>query len=195
MARSTRVNREDPFPSEDLEHHRGLVMGLGAVQILAGLFAIGSNVWATLASVVFFGFILLAAGIVQVVLAFSGRGWQGLAVHVVLGVLSFVSGVLLLRAPWMGEEALTLLLAAWLLVGGIAETIYAIAGRHRHWGLSLIGGIVSGVLGVLLLLQFPVSALWFLGLYIGIRLVLQGVTWMTVGAAARRGADRLHPAH
>jgi uncharacterized membrane protein HdeD (DUF308 family) len=190
-------NLETPvlgIPAEEVERHFGLVVALGVVLLLVGALAISSNVIATLASVAFFGMLFAIAGITQIVLAFSTRGFFGIALHLMLGLLSLVSGVLLIRAPAMGAGALTLVIAAWLLASGLGQTLHAIVERHAHWGLSFVSGVVGALLGTLLLASFPESSLWFLGLYMGVQFVMQGITWLTLAFAVHRDVAHFHPA-
>jgi len=182
------------FPAEFLDSHLGLFVLLGTFLVGVGLIAMFSSMFATLASVFLFGLLAVAAGVAEVILAFSSHEWGGRLLHVVIGILSIVAGTLMLRAPLMGASALTLVLAAWFLASGIGEVITALTERFHHWGVALFSGLIVSLLGVMLLAQWPVSGLWFIGLYIGVRFVMQGITWLSLAAAAHRTAGRLHAA-
>lgn len=182
------------LPAEELERHFGLVVTLGAVLMVVGALALSANVIATLASVVFFGTLFLMAGITQIALAFSSRGFHGIAVHLMLGLASVVAGVLFLRAPLMGASALTLVIASWLLVSGFGQVIHSFVERPHHWGFQVFGGLVGAFLGTMLLASWPVSSLWFLGMYMGIQLLVQGATWLSLAFTAHREVAHMHPA-
>jgi uncharacterized membrane protein HdeD (DUF308 family) len=181
------------FPGPELTRRWGLLLALGALLVLVGFLALGSSFVATMASVLFFGALMIAGGITEVVLAFSGKGWQGTALHLLMGVLAAVAGFLMLRAPLMGASALTLLIAAWLLVSGVGQAIHAAIDRTRLWGLSVASGIIAALLGLMLIGQWPVSSLWFIGVYMGVRFICEGVTWVALALAVRSHASRLGP--
>jgi uncharacterized membrane protein HdeD (DUF308 family) len=170
------------------------VLVLGAVQVVVGVLALSSLLIATLASVVAFGIFLVAAGIIHVVLAFTGRRGRAFFVHLIGGILAGVVGLMLIGAPVVGAEVLTALLAAWLLVSGAIQVIYSLVERYRRWGWTFTSGAVSFLLGLLLFAQFPVAALWFPGLAIGLALILYGVTFIALGIADRPPTHRGHAA-
>ena len=48
-----------------------------------------------------------------------------------------------------------------------------------------MGGIIDLVLGVMIWQEWPASALWVVGLFIGINLVFRGINWIALGLALR----------
>jgi uncharacterized membrane protein HdeD (DUF308 family) len=177
--------------SEALHERSTALLVLGSVITVLGVAALFSNVAATVTSVYFFGGLMLAAGITELVLTFFARRWTGVASHLIIGVLAAVAGVFIIRAPLMGAGTLTLLLSAWLLASGIGEVVYSLAYRTENWGWTLASGIASGVLGGLLLASWPSSSVWALGLYVGIALIFHGANWIAHGVAVRRGSTAL----
>ena len=87
---------------EGVRKARGWLLGLGIVLILVGTLALGAAVFATIASVIFFGWLLLVAGAIEVGYAFSQPKWGGLILHVVNGVLGVVAGFILVLHPAAG---------------------------------------------------------------------------------------------
>src|SRR4029077_20317291 len=100
-------------------------------------------------------------------------------------VLSIVVGVLFLRAPGGALAALTLLVACFLMVGGLFKIIAAVSYRFAAWGWSLASGIIDLFLGVLIWQEWPASALWVIGLFVGINMIFRGFTWIALGLALR----------
>src|SRR4051812_14756325 len=90
---------------------------LGVALLVVGFIALGSLVLASLATAVAIGALLLAGGIAEVVGAFWGRGWGGIFLHLLSGVLSIIVGVLFLRAPVDAVLTLTLLAVCLLMTG------------------------------------------------------------------------------
>lgn len=178
--------------AEELDKHFGSVVALSIVMMVVGIAALFSNLAATVASMMFLGSLFAVGGITQIVLAFSARGFSGVAIHLVMGVLSVITGVILWRAPLVGAGALTLVVATWLLVSGLGQALHAAVERYPHWGMSLCSGLIGALLGSLLLATFPVSSLWYIGLYVGIMFLVQGATYLALSIAIHRKVGRPH---
>jgi uncharacterized membrane protein HdeD (DUF308 family) len=158
---------------------------LGIALVVLGTIALGSVVIASLAAAVVIGTLLLLSGVAEVVGAFWCRCWSGFFLELLSGVLSIVIGVLFLRAPVDALLALTLLLACFLMVGGIFKIVAALSYRFAAWGWALAGGIIDVILGVLIWQQWPASALWVIGLFVGINLLFRGFNWIALGLSLR----------
>jgi uncharacterized membrane protein HdeD (DUF308 family) len=102
------------------------------------------------------------------------------------GLLEVVVGFLVLRAPLDAALLFTLLLAAYLLVGGLFRLFAALALWFPGSGWVAFSGLVSALLGVALAMQWPSDALWFIGTCVGIDLILHGATWIAFALSARR---------
>jgi uncharacterized membrane protein HdeD (DUF308 family) len=158
---------------------------LGVALIVVGVIALGSLVIASLATAVALGALLLVGGAAETVGAFWSRGWSGFFLHLLSGVLSIVVGVLFLWAPVDALLALTLLLACLLMVGGVYKIVAALSYRFEAWGWPLVSGVIDLILGVLIWMEWPASALWVIGLFVGISLVFRGFNWIGLGVALR----------
>lgn len=166
---------------------------LGVALILLGGVALGSVVTASIAAAVVIGSLILLGGLVEAVGAFWSRGWSGTFLHLLSGVLSIVVGLLFLRAPVGALEALTLLTAGFLLVGGIFKIVAAASYRFAAWGWPMAGGLVEVALGGLILAEWPGSAFWVLGTFLGISLIFRGANWIALGLALRSRPARPAP--
>ena len=105
--------------------------------------------------------------------------------HLLSGVLSIVVGLMFLRAPVDALAALTLLAACFLMVSGIFKIVAAVSYRFAAWGWPLVSGVIDVLLGLLIWQDLPESALWVVGLYVGINLFFRGVNWIALGLAVR----------
>jgi uncharacterized membrane protein HdeD (DUF308 family) len=156
---------------------------VGVALVVLGGIAIGATFVASLAVAVTLGILILLGGVVETVGAFWCREWSGFFLHLLSGVLSIVVGVLFLRAPVGALLALTILIASFLMVGGIFKIVAALSYRFAAWGWPLVSGVIDVVLGVLIWQQWPASALWVIGLFVGIIMVFRGVDWIALGLA------------
>jgi uncharacterized membrane protein HdeD (DUF308 family) len=160
---------------------------LGIALIVLGSVAVGAAWLTTLASVLLFGWLLVFSGVMEAVAAFWAGQWSGFFLHLLSGVLNVVVGVLILAHPGAVAVGLTLLLAVFFLVAGLFRIIAAVALRFPNWGWAVLGGGITALLGVLIWAQWPSSALWVIGTFVGIDLLFRGWAWVMFGLAARHG--------
>jgi uncharacterized membrane protein HdeD (DUF308 family) len=135
------------------------------------MMALGWSVLTTLVSVVLFGWFLLLGGVLSVVHAFLQRRWGGFFLELFAGILYAVFGLMVVGNPAASAFALTLLIAVFLMIGGIFRIITALTVRFHHWIWVLLNGVVSLLLGLIIWSQLPLSALWVIGLFIGIDMI------------------------
>lgn len=183
-----------PHPPTYFSLHHGLselrtswlwFVVLGGVLIVLGFVALGAIVAASLATVMVIGCLMLFSGIAETIGAFWSWRWSGFFLHLLSGVLSIVVGLMFLRVPIGALLTLTLLLACLLMVGGVFKIIASLSFRFSAWGWPLLSGIIDLILGVMIWQQWPASALWVIGMFLGINLVFRGFNWIGLGLALR----------
>ena len=171
---------------DELKKRSGWFIGLGVALVILGTIALGSSVMFTLASMVFIGYLLVVGGILQTAHAFLAKRWGGFFLDLLTGVLNIVVGLLIAAHPAAVAAALTLLIAMFLILGGIFRIMLALAIRFQHVFWLVLHGIISVALGVMILQEWPVSGLWVIGLFIGIDMVFNGWTLIMLGLVARK---------
>lgn len=155
----------------------GWYLALGILLILVGFYAIYAEGLATLASIFALGFVLLIAGVAQIVGAFMSRGAGHVILLLLVGFLDIIVGFALLQHPAIGALAVTLLLAALFLFGGIFRFVSALWLQFPNYGWVAFSGVISFILGLLLWMQWPVSAFWFIGFAVGLNFIFAGIAW------------------
>ncbi len=165
----------------------GWIIALGVVYVVAGLIALGSVVTATVASVLVVGVMMIIAGVAEVFSAFQIKSWGKFLLWVLLGVLYIVAGFVTFENPLLAAVLLTLSLGASLLASGVMRIILAFSmKRETPWVWVLLSGVITLLLGVLILARWPVSSLYILGLFLGIDLIQAGAGWIGLGFGLRR---------
>lgn len=190
MATQTRTGPRVSHQSVDLSVYSnrwGWPLLLGVLLVLAGAVALSSVLISTMATVLLFSVIVASAGVLQIAAAFTAHGWRGFSVHLIVGVIGVVIGGMLLLRPMAGASALTFLFATLFFASGIARIVYSLSERFERWGWTLVSGVVSVFLGLVLLAQWPLSSLWFLGMLLGIELLFSGASWIAFSLLLRRG--------
>jgi len=140
---------------------------------------------ATIGTALVMGWLLVFSGVIEMVHAFGVRRWGGFFLHLIGGVLGVLVGLLVVTHPVAGAIAWTLLFASFLTVLGLFRLIAAVSLKFPHWGWAVFDGIVTLGLGILLWADWPWSGLWFLGLSVGISLVLRGWSYVMFAIAIR----------
>jgi uncharacterized membrane protein HdeD (DUF308 family) len=171
-----------------VRRHWVLFLCEGIALVVLGMLALLAPVIASVAATVFFGWILLVSGIVGLIATFRARHAPGFGWSLLSAVVGTVAGLLLLVWPLQGTLSLTAVLIAFLLVEGAVSIMYALEHRSAlsgRWGWMLTSGIVDVILGILLLAGLPGTALWALGLLVGINLLFGGWALILMALHAR----------
>lgn len=163
---------------------------LGIALVVLGTICIVEPLVPSLASVVMLGFLLMAAGITQIVSAFWSGRWSGMLLHVLIGVLYVVVGYMIVDAPVVNMVLITKFIAIFLVVSGAFRIVSALVVRFQDWGWALLNGGVTLLLGIIINRQLPEASLWVIGLFIGIEMVFNGWAWVMLSLGLRAVAKR-----
>jgi len=147
----------------------------GGLMILAGILALVYPLVSSLTVVVLLGCVLIASGIVQGISLIDAGDLPHFWLQLVSVVLSVLIGVLLILHRGAGLLVLTLLLLVYLMVEGIAKVSFSLAIRpFPNWGWVLASGILTILVAFYLWASFPVTAVWLLGVLLGVQLICEG---------------------
>jgi uncharacterized membrane protein HdeD (DUF308 family) len=166
----------------------GWFLALGLLLVVLGTVAIGYSclVEITEAAVWLFGWLLLAGGVAEILHAFRVSRWSGTLLHVLIGVLYIVVGFMTIDNPLGQAILLTRFIAIFLMIGGLFRIFASLVQQFPGWGAVLLNGIVSLVLGGMIYKGWPSSGLWFIGLYIGIEMIMNGWAWIFLSLGLKR---------
>jgi uncharacterized membrane protein HdeD (DUF308 family) len=172
--------------AEEIHQNWGWFLALGISLTILGFVALGAVFWTTLVSMMSLGWLVLLSGAFEVLASFGSSKWSGFLMNLFAGILYMVIGGMVLANPFASASVATLLLAALFFIGGLFRTIGAAALQHPRWGWAVFDGVVTMLLGALIWAQWPSSALWLIGTWVGINFIFRGCSWMMLGLAARR---------
>lgn len=171
---------------EEIGRRWGWLLGMGILLVVLGMTAIGASVFVTLATMVFLGSLMLLGGILQTLHAIAMRGWSGFYVDLIAGVLYSVIGFMVITHPGATAVALTMIIAALLILGGIFRILIALAVCYQNRVWLLLHGIVNLLLGFAIWHDWPLSGLWVIGLFIGIDMILNGWSLIMLSLVAKK---------
>jgi uncharacterized membrane protein HdeD (DUF308 family) len=162
---------------EALRKGRRRLMIAGVLATIIGVVAIVVPAVASVATAIFIGWILIAASAFIMVDAFSVKDRGRMALRIVFALLTFAAGLYLVAAPLRGTFTLTVVLVMWFMVTGCVRLVIGIAERGvPGWWLTVLGGVLSIVLGIFIAEQLPSSASWAIGLVVGVDMLFAGTT-------------------
>jgi uncharacterized membrane protein HdeD (DUF308 family) len=165
----------------------GWIVALGVVYLIVGLIALGSVVTATVASVWVVGIMMVIAGIAEIVNAFQIKTWGKFLLWLLLGALYVVAGLVTFQNPLLAAAILTLMLGVALLVSGVVRIVLAFGMKEgAPWIWVALSGVITLILGLMILARWPVSSLYVLGIFLGIDLVFAGASWIGIGLSLKR---------
>ena len=171
-----------------VRRHWVLFLSEGILLVVLGILALLAPVMASVAATVFFGWILFLSGLLGLISTIRARRAPGVWWSLVSALIGMAAGVLLLGWPVLGALSLTAVLIAFLFAEGIVSIMYALEHRNAlsgRWGWMLASGIIDVTLAVLLFLGLPGTALWALGLILGINLIFGGWALIFMALHAR----------
>jgi uncharacterized membrane protein HdeD (DUF308 family) len=165
----------------------GKLMGFGILLIVLGLLSIAYTTLATLISIIILGFLLSLGGIVIIydTIHFWWGRWSGFSLHLLTGTLYFIAGLILINNPLMASVSLTLLIGIFYVVIGIIRLINGFNTLLPNKTWRIVNGIISLLLGVLILSGWPASSLFIIGLFVGIDLLIFGWIYVMTALSAK----------
>ncbi|MFL6796594.1 MAG: HdeD family acid-resistance protein [Xanthobacteraceae bacterium] len=175
---------------EPLRANWGWIVALGVLFVVLGLIALGSVVAATAASVFVVGIMMVIAGVAEIVHAFQVKTWGKFLLWLVLGALYVLAGAVTFSNPLLAAAILTLVLGASLVASGIMRIMLAFGLKEgTPWIAVALSGVITLVLGLMILARWPVSSLYVLGIFLGIDLVFAGASWIAIGLGLKTRAQ------
>lgn len=157
-------------------HRRGWSVAWGIALIVIGILALLMPGVAALATVFMLAWLLIFAGIVELIHAFQTRRRSGFGWKLAAAVITLILGLCILLFPVAGIATLALWIGAFIFAGGIVRLILAFRVRPaKGWGWVLLDGLLAIVIGGLIAWGWPASSIAFIGLLTGFWLLFSGV--------------------
>ncbi len=164
----------------------GWFVGLGLASTILGVLALGLTVSATLASVLIVGSFMVLIGAAEILIGLRARSWSRVVFWELAGLLYLVAGSFAIFDPVPASFLITLLLGAGLLATGAVRIML---GLQMHGstpkGPLLLAGVVTGLLGLVIVIGWPGNSLMVLGTLLGIDLIFYGISWLIFGLGLR----------
>jgi uncharacterized membrane protein HdeD (DUF308 family) len=169
--------------------HWRLMMFQGVVMIILGVLAVAAPVIATIAIDIYVGWLFLFSGVIGLIALFSSHHIPAFLWTLITAALSVALGILLIWKPVEGALSLTFLLTAFFLVEGVFQIATSLVYRDSlpgTWGWMLASGVSDLLLVAIIVLGWPATGVWVLGLLVGINLFMSGWAIVMMAFAGRQ---------
>lgn len=165
------------------KNNKGPSKIVGILMIICGIVAMGSPFLMGAIMTSMIGIMLILGGISEMFISFS-NGWKAGLLTLLTGLLTIMAGVVVLKNPLFASSLFTILMVGYFIADGIIRSVGAFKLKgNAGWGLALFSGIMSVVLGFMLMQGWPVSGLMAIGIFAGVRLLFRGMNMLS-GASA-----------
>jgi len=152
----------------------------GTLLLLAGIVAVFLPEITSLTLSYFIGWMLVIGGIISgyhVIQSYNTK-WIAWFKPATLELI----GILLLLYPMTGIAAVRLLLIIYFLLDGFAGIMFGLEFRpYRGWVWMITDGIISFLLAIIFLIGWPFSSVLLVGLFVGISLLVDGISMLVIG--------------
>ncbi|MER6113374.1 HdeD family acid-resistance protein [Streptomyces hirsutus] len=182
MARSTPPRGE----AAKLKSGFGRLAALGVILVVAGLIGLFYTGFATLTTMVLFGWLLLIGGVVSLLHAVQARHSNFFWLAVIVAALNIAAGVVVLHTPEAAAEALTMFAALLFLTGGVFRLVGSMVVRGPQFGVTFLQGVLGLLLGILVLITWPSSSQYVIGAFLSLTLLFDGLGLIATGYGGRR---------
>jgi uncharacterized membrane protein HdeD (DUF308 family) len=194
------VSPHAPFPAVKLEdefrHLRSQwcwFLALGILLAVCGTAAVvfpAVTFVTSFAAMAILGISLIVAGVSTIIAALWAGKWSGVLLHLLVGIVYVMVGLTITDRPGASAALMTSFVAAFFIIAGVFRVVAALILRFTHWGWALLNGAVTFLCGVVIYRHFPESALWVIGLLVGLEMLFYGWSWIMLALAIRRIPDK-----
>ncbi len=162
----------------DLKTVATALMVFGVLTLGVGVFLVADPEETLKVFTVIFGIFLLIDGILAIAAAVLGRV-ESRALLSVVGVVSAIAGLILIKKPFQSLTVLIVILGIWLVVAGVARFVYAFTASEGR-GAYLVIAAIDTIAGIVIL-SWPHPSLKTLAVIAGIVFIVRGLIYMWAG--------------
>ena len=150
----------------------------GVVTLGVGVFFVVSPHETLSTFTVIAGIFLLVDGVLAIFGSIFGKG-EGRGLLALIGVLSAIAGLVLIKKPFDTLVAFTLIVGVWFVVAGIVRFVVALGSPEGRGG-NILTAILDLIAGILIL-AWPDLGLATVAVIIGIVLIMRGALFIVAG--------------
>ena len=185
MSNASNVRPSAHNLGESIERLRGkwaAITAFGVLLVILGFAALGFSLVATIVTVTLNGIFFLIAGAAEIAIGMHARDWGRFFLWVLGGVVYIAAGILCVANPILASTVLTLVLGAGLIAAGVVRALLATQLPADHpRALVFLAAAVTILLGLIIVIHWPLDSVYVLGTLLGVDLLFHGVGWASFG--------------
>lgn len=175
---------------EKAKENSGRLILLGIVEVVIGVVAIMAPGLTGVAVTLMVGVLLMLGGFARILASIKAGSFGAGALGILAGGFAIIAGVVSIASPRVGLAALTLILAFYFFVDGINRLAMGFTMKPASgWAWMAVGGVLTLILGLLILAEWPVSGEWAVGTLVGIHFLFTGVSMISIGISAKKATS------
>lgn len=150
------------------------VLGLGML-VLPKITTISFGLMLCLTFIVYGGY--------KVINAILTRNYsRHFVLNIVTGLLLFLAGVFLFMAPMFNLLLITSAIGVYFILESISSIAFAVQNKNTlyFWWLAILVSVMQFLLGLIIILGLPSTALWVVGVLAGINFLIAGVVLISM---------------
>ena len=177
--------------ADEVRANWGWLMFMGVALTILGIIGLYMAGTLTIVSILWFGLLVSAGGVLTLIDAFRAEGWKAKLWQILIALAYIVAGIVMVMNPGASAAWFTMFIAAFLFISGIFRVVigFQIRDEVKGWAWTVFGGIASIVLAFMIFAQWPLSGLWVIGLFIAIEMIMQGTSMISIAMAAKASKD------
>jgi len=164
----------------------GAIFAFGLLLMVLGLASLIFAFVSTLAMVTLNGVFFLVAGAAEIGVGMHAKTWGRFFLWVIGGILYIGAGIFCILEPIAASTILTLLIGAGLIAAAVVRAWLGFelpSGPNR--GFVWLGSAVTFLLGLIIVMSWPMSSLYVLGTLLGVDLLFHGAGWVSFALGLR----------
>jgi uncharacterized membrane protein HdeD (DUF308 family) len=164
----------------------GAIFAFGLLLMVLGVASLIFAFVSTLAMVTLNGVFLIVAGAAEIGVGMHAKTWGRFFLWVIGGILYIGAGIFCILDPIAASTILTLLIGAGLIAAAVVRAWLGFelpSGPNRS--LVWLGAAVTFVLGLSIVMSWPMSSLYVLGTLLGVDLLFHGAGWVSFALGLR----------
>jgi uncharacterized membrane protein HdeD (DUF308 family) len=178
--------------SDEAKGRAGWGIFLGILTAVLGVLLMAYPLITATITTILLGCILLVVGVVDIILALRSHTAGSFFWRLLLGVVYGAAGVMLLTSPLWGVAVLTVVLGSILLIEAVVTLVLGFQMRPLSgWGTFVFDGVITAILGLLILAKWPSSSMWAIGTLVGAAVLVRGITRITLSARLRKAVGTI----
>ena len=131
---------------------------------------------------------LIIYGGYKAINAFLTRNYtRHFVLNIILGLLLLTAGILLFMAPMFNLILITSIIGVYFLLESISTTAFAIQNRNTlyFWWAGIPLSILQFLIGVIIIMGLPTTALWVVGVLVGANFLIAGMLFISMFVATK----------